>query len=48
MYSKFRDYLLSINTLSMVDQGLRLSDMIEKWKGNYEQVDDILVIGVRV
>jgi len=48
MYSKFRDYLLSINALSMVDQGLRLSDMIEEWKGNYEQVDDILVIGVRV
>lgn len=48
MYSRFRELLIEIQDKSMVDQEKVLDDTIEDWKKNYEQVDDILVIGVRV
>jgi hypothetical protein len=31
----------------MQEQGKTLADAIESWRGNYQQVDDILVIGIR-
>jgi hypothetical protein len=40
--------LLSIHQLPMAEQHKRLSESIITWKGSNEQVDDILVIGVRV
>lgn len=48
MYRQFRELLLSMRNLSMEDQKLLLSNAIEKWRGSYEQVDDILVIGIRI
>ena len=48
MYRQFRETLLSINDLSMEDQKEVLDKKINDWKGSYEQVDDILIIGVRV
>lgn len=45
---KFKEILLSIREKSMEQQGQHLDQFIEKWKGGTEQVDDILVIGVRV
>jgi hypothetical protein len=32
----------------MAEQKNILEQTIEKWKGNLEQVDDILIIGIRV
>ena len=40
--------LLSIQHLNMEEQGDYLNKAIEDWKGNLEQVDDILVIGTRL
>jgi len=48
MYRKFRDLLMSIKELPMIEQKRILDDKIEGWKGAFEQVDDILVIGVRI
>ena len=48
MYRQFRETLLSIKGLSMSEQKRVLDQKIENWKGSYEQVDDILVIGVKI
>lgn len=48
MYRQFRETLLEIKDLPMVEQKTVLDDTIEEWKGNFEQVDDILVIGVKI
>lgn len=45
---KFKELLLGIQNKSMQEQEQHLDDFIETWKGGTEQVDDILVIGVRL
>ena len=45
-YRRFRHLLLTIHKLIIPKQRLFLKESIEKWKGDLEQVDDILVIGV--
>jgi serine phosphatase RsbU (regulator of sigma subunit)/Tfp pilus assembly protein PilF len=47
-YTRFRDLLMKIHSLSVEEQKNYLRDEYVSWKGNLEQVDDILVIGVRV
>jgi serine phosphatase RsbU (regulator of sigma subunit) len=47
-YQPFRDLLLEIHQQSMDDQKLKLEKIISEWKGDKEQIDDMLVIGVRV
>jgi serine phosphatase RsbU (regulator of sigma subunit) len=47
-YKSLEKLLLSINHLSMDEQRDKLDKVIEEWKGNLEQVDDILIIGIRV
>ncbi len=48
MSKRFKEVLLSINNKSMEEQKKYLDEFIENWKGDMEQTDDILVIGVRV
>jgi hypothetical protein len=48
MTKKFKDILVSIQHLPMPEQQKHLDHFIEDWRGDTEQVDDILVIGVRV
>ncbi len=45
---KFKEILLSIQDKSMQEQEQHLNDHIENWKAGTEQVDDILVIGIRL
>ncbi len=45
---KFMEILLGIQELSMKDQEKYLDNYIETWRDKTEQVDDILVIGVRM
>ena len=47
-YKTFEQLLLSIHSENMDKQHILLEDTIEEWKGEQEQVDDILVIGIRV
>jgi len=48
MTKTFKEILLGIQDKTMQDQELHLDNFIEDWKGGTEQVDDILVIGVRL
>lgn len=43
-----RELLLNISNSPMSDQKVNLNETIEAWKGISEQIDDILVIGIRV
>jgi len=43
----FKNLLVSIQDLSMMDQGNRLDEVFTDYRKEYEQVDDVVVIGVR-
>jgi serine phosphatase RsbU (regulator of sigma subunit) len=47
-YSQFRDYLLTLENVPMVQQKEKLTEEIVNWKRDLEQVDDQCVIGIRV
>ena len=48
MSKRFQELLLSIQDKTMAEQKVLLDTVIEQWKRNVEQVDDILVVGVRI
>lgn len=45
---KFREFLASIHNESMVRQKVLLDEEIEIWKGDFRQVDDILIMGMKI
>ena len=47
-YRPFKELLLSVSDKSMKEQKETLDRTIEEWKGDLEQIDDILVIGMAV
>ena len=47
-YKNFRELLLGMQDKEMHEQKELLDTTIESWRGELEQVDDILVIGIRV
>lgn len=48
MKKRFRDLLLEIAPLSAEAQDARLNEVLVTWKRGHDQVDDILVIGIRI
>lgn len=46
--ARFREQLLSISGMSMEEQHRHLLNYYETYKGKFEQVDDVCVIGIRV
>lgn len=48
MYKNFRNELLEVHKLNMEEQESYLENLMQDWQGAFEQVDDILVIGVRI
>lgn len=46
--AKFKEILLQNAHLNMHEQKIALSNFFQKHKGNYEQIDDVCVIGIRV
>jgi len=48
MYKPFQDLLLKNSSRAMEQQKQLLEQHFEDWKGNREQVDDVLVIGVKI
>jgi serine phosphatase RsbU (regulator of sigma subunit) len=47
-YKQLQETLLSIQDKPMLEQETVLLDAFNNWKGKLEQVDDVLVIGIRV
>lgn len=47
-YKQLQDLLVSISSRPMSEQKEILDRTIEEWKAGYDQVDDILIMGVRV
>jgi ligand-binding sensor domain-containing protein/serine phosphatase RsbU (regulator of sigma subunit) len=47
MVKRFNELLLSIQDKPMEEQGRILEETFAQWRGEYQQVDDILVMGIR-
>ena len=47
-YKQLQEMLLATSGLTMEEQKMKLEESLDKWKGDFEQIDDILVIGIRV
>ncbi len=47
-YKSLKDLFISIQDKSMEEQKVILDQTLINWKGNLEQVDDILIMGVRI
>jgi serine phosphatase RsbU (regulator of sigma subunit) len=47
-YQPFKDLLISIHTLPVEEQKQKLESTIANWIGGGEQIDDILVMGIRI
>ncbi len=48
MVKQFHDNLKSIHQYSIAEQQKELENQLSEWKGSFEQVDDILVIGIKL
>ncbi len=48
MYKRFKETLIGLQSKSMNEQKDELLRIFQDWKGTLEQVDDLLVIGIRV
>ena len=48
MSKRFKEYLAVMQHLPMKKQQEQLEQLFHSWKGNYAQVDDVLIIGFRV
>lgn len=44
---RFKELLVKINSQTMHEQSVSIEQFFDGWKGNLEQLDDILVIGIR-
>lgn len=42
------DVIESSHSLSMNDQGASMKTFFKQWIGNYEQIDDVIMLGVRI
>jgi len=47
MYRRFRHLLLTIHKFPLEEQKSIINDSIEVWKNGHDQVDDMIVIGIR-
>ncbi len=45
---QIKEQLVSIQNKSMIEQEKILNRTFEDWKGNFEQIDDVLFIGIRI
>ena len=48
MYKPFKEKIVSIQNLSMKEQGETFNKILNDWRGDLEQIDDVLVIGIKI
>ncbi|GEM_PF-3284603 len=48
MYKQFKQKLIEFSNLSMKDQKIKLEQTMDAWMSSHEQIDDILVIGIKI
>lgn len=48
MLKQFKENLTNVQHMDMMQQKEVLCSQWHQWKGNYEQVDDVLIIGIRL
>jgi serine phosphatase RsbU (regulator of sigma subunit) len=48
MVRKLHTFLVAISGLPCAEQKVKLASAFNEWKGAHEQVDDVLVIGIRL
>jgi hypothetical protein len=48
MTKNFKELLVRINRKPMKEQGEILNNTLKEWMGSIEQIDDILVMGLRI
>ena len=48
MAKPFKDLLASLSGKPLIEQKQKLEEALDKWQRHYEQVDDILVIGIEI
>ena len=48
MYKQLKELLISMSDLSMNEQKEKISESLNSWIGELEQVDDITIIGIKV
>jgi serine phosphatase RsbU (regulator of sigma subunit) len=46
-YKNFKNLLIEMNQLSISEQNLKIQREFDEWKGNFDQVDDVLIIGIK-
>jgi serine phosphatase RsbU (regulator of sigma subunit) len=46
--TRFKELLLEISALTMCEQRTLLDGKIKEWQGELEQIDDILVVGIKI
>jgi serine phosphatase RsbU (regulator of sigma subunit) len=47
-YKQMENVLLANSTKPMAEQEKMLGEVLDNWKGSLEQVDDILVLGIKI
>lgn len=48
MYKPLKELIVKLNSLSLLEMKQQLKDAFDEWKSESEQVDDVLIIGVRI
>jgi serine phosphatase RsbU (regulator of sigma subunit) len=48
MYKPFQQLLLRLSTMPLEEQLTGIDTTFEEWKSGYEQIDDVLVIGLKI
>ncbi len=47
-YKKLQETLIALNQLSLSEQKSQLAKIFKEWKGDLEQIDDVLIIGIKI
>jgi serine phosphatase RsbU (regulator of sigma subunit)/uncharacterized protein HemY len=47
-YRPLEEYIMTVHEKPLIEQEEELSGKFENWKGNYEQVDDVCIVGIRL